>query len=134
MPPASAGPRVPRPAAVSAAAGLGFVLGAYALMYSLALFTAATRVAFYAVFGAVYLGIAVLCLWGGVQVVTRRCSRLLTAGSVLIASLGALGIVSALATGVFSLWLVVLVGLGVGVVVLLRRPASREYLASGAGH
>jgi hypothetical protein len=127
--PARSEPRVPRPAAVLAAAGLGFVVGAYALMYSLALFTAATHDTTFAVFGAVYLAIAVLCGWGGVQVLTRRGSLLLRTGSVLIAGLAALGLVLALSSGVFSLWLAVLVVVGVGIVVLLTRPASRTYLA-----
>ncbi|PRY45725.1 hypothetical protein LY71_115123 [Geodermatophilus tzadiensis] len=116
------------------ATGLGFLLGAYALTYSLTLFTAATVAGFYAVFGAVYLGIAVLCTWGGVRALTSRGGLMLTIGSALIACLGALGLVLALFSGVFSLWTALLVLVGVTIVVLLGRPSSRAFLARHSTH
>ena len=116
------------------ATGLGFLLGAYALTYSLTLFTAATVAGSYAVFGAVYLGIAVLCAWGGVRVLTSRGSLMLKLGGALIAVLGALGLALALVDGVFSLWTALLVLVGVTIVVLLGRPSSRAFLARRSTH
>ncbi len=129
-PPASGDPRSARPVPVLAAAALGFLLGAYALMYSLLLFTAATVEVVFAAFGAVYLLIAVLGIWGGVQALTGRGSRLLAAGGGVIAVLAVLGIVTSLVGGGVSLWSVVLAAAGAGTVVLLKQPASRAFFAS----
>ncbi len=128
--PASGGAPSPRPLPVLGAAALGFLLGTYALMYSLLLFTAATVEVVFAVFGAVYLVIAVLGIWGGVQALSGRGSRLLAAGGGVIALLAVLGIVASLVGGGVSLWSVVLAAAGAGTVVLLNQPASRGFFAS----
>ncbi len=128
-PSATGGPGVARPAPLLAAAGLGILLGAYCLMYSLVLFTAARVDGVLAVFGAVYLGIALLCGGGAVQALTGRGTGLLASGGGVVAALAALGFLTSLAGGGVALWPVVLVAAGVGVVVLLNRPASRAHLA-----
>jgi len=114
---------------------LGVLLGLYALMYAVALLAAARLDRVLAVIGAVYLGIAVLCIWGAVQALAGRSSRLLVAGGAVIAVLAALGIVASLGQGVLSLWSVVLLVTGAGIVVLVTRPAARAFLAAHSpGH
>jgi hypothetical protein len=112
----------------------GILLGLYALMYAVALLAAARIDRVLAVIGAVYLGIAVLCVWGAVQALAGRSGRMLVAGGAVIAVLAALGIVAALGQGGFSLWSVVLLATGAGIVVLVNRPAAKAFIAArGAG-
>ena len=127
--PDRAGPARPRPAPLLAASLLGFLLGLYALLYAALLFSAARLDGVLAVIAAVYLGISVLCVAGGVQALMGRGSRLLAAGGVAVAALSVLGIVTSLMGGGLAVWPVVLAATGGGIVVLLNRPASRDFLA-----
>ena len=131
--PGPAGRGRPRPFPLLAATLLGLLLGLYSLLYAALLFSAARLDGVLAVFGAVYLGITVLCVGGGVQALRGRGGRLLAAGGTVVAALAALGIVTSLVAGAFALWPVVLVTAGAGIVVLLNRPASREFLAHRGG-
>ncbi|NEM07174.1 hypothetical protein [Geodermatophilus normandii] len=134
VPPDRGGRRAPRPLPLLAAAMFGLLLGLYALVYAVALLAAARIDRVLAVIGAVYLGIAVLCVWGAVQALAGRSGRMLVAGGAVIAVLAALGIVAALGQGGFSLWSVVLLATGAGIVVLVNRPAAKAFItARGAG-
>jgi hypothetical protein len=127
--PDRAGRARPRPAPLLAASILGFLLGLWALLYAALLFSAARQDGVLAAIAAVYLGIAVLCVAGGVQALMGRGGRLLTAGGLAVAVLSVLGVVTSLLGGTVAVWPVVLAAAGVGVVVLLNRPASRDFLA-----
>ncbi|WP_369253690.1 hypothetical protein [Geodermatophilus amargosae] len=130
MPPGPGGRRAPRPLPLLAAAMCGLLLGLYALMYAVALLAAARLDLVLGIIGIVYLGIAVLCVWGAVQALAGRSGRMLVAGGAVIAVLAALGIVAALGQGQLSLWSVVLLLTGAGIVVLVNRPAARTFLAT----
>ncbi|MGY1622287.1 hypothetical protein ACI789_08845 [Geodermatophilus sp. SYSU D00965] len=119
-----------RPPQVLAAAGIGFVLAFYVLMYAL-LLLGATRVlgAASAAFGTVYLAVAVANIWGGVLALKGKSSRVLEVAGLVIAGMAALGLVVSLFGGGFSIWSIVLILAGVGVFVLLRQPPSRQYCA-----
>ncbi|MGY1649997.1 hypothetical protein [Geodermatophilus sp. SYSU D01119] len=112
---------------------LGFLLGLWTLLYAALLFSAARADGVLAAIAAVYLGITVLCVTGGVQALTGRGGRLLAAGGIAIAALSLLGVVTSLMSGTLAVWPVVLGAAGVGVVVLLGRPASREFLTRPRG-
>jgi hypothetical protein len=117
---------------VVAAGVLGLLPAAYTLVYALLLFSAVSASRGHAVVGAVFLGISGLAAAaaGAVQTLTGRGGRLLVAGGAAFAALTALGLVAALSSGGAGLWPAVLVTVGVAVVVLPNRPASRAYFAA----
>ncbi|MGY1713681.1 hypothetical protein ACI78R_04435 [Geodermatophilus sp. SYSU D01106] len=127
--PGRGGRPVPRPAPLLVATLLGFLLGLWALLYAALLFSAARADGVLAAIAAVWLGITVLCVAGGVQALTGRGGRLLAAGGVAVAALSLLGVVTSVLDGTLAVWPLVLAAAGAGVVVLLNRPASREFLS-----
>lgn len=120
-----------RPPQVLTAAALGFLVALYLLMYAVVLF-AATAVlgAVSALVGALYLAIAALDLGGGVLAVAGRGSRILRNGGAVTAGFGALGLILSLTQGGFSLWSVLLIAAGAGIILLLNQPVSRAYFAA----
>ncbi|NEK57468.1 hypothetical protein GCU56_06215 [Geodermatophilus sabuli] len=126
----AAGPAGPRPPQVLMAAVFGFVVAFFALIGALGLFALSTISAQFALFGIVYLAIAVTDIWGGVQALTGRSSTVLKIGGAATAGLVALGLLVSLTQGQFNGWSLVLIAVGVGIVVLLSQPASRQWFAA----
>ncbi|MGY1692581.1 hypothetical protein [Geodermatophilus sp. SYSU D01105] len=120
-----------RPPQVLAAAAIGFFLAFYVLMYAL-LLLAATRVlgAASAAFGTVYLAVAVANTWGAVMALKGRGSAVLKVAGLVTAGLAVLGLVVSLAQGGFTIWSVLLIAAGAGIVLLLNQPSSRQYFAA----
>ncbi|MGK5112106.1 MULTISPECIES: hypothetical protein [unclassified Geodermatophilus] len=127
------GPVARRPAQVLGAVLLGFLVAFFALLNALVLLAAASVIPVFGVFGALYLAIAAVNIWGGVQALTGRGGRVLTIGGGVTAGLGVLGIVTSLVQGQFAFWSVVLAAVGAGMVVLLRQPASTRFFAARGG-
>jgi hypothetical protein len=124
------GAPVPRPVQVRVAAGLGFLLAAYGLVYGLLLFTGVSISLVYAAAGAAFLGISGLAAAGSVLALTGRGSTLLVAAGAVFAALTAVGAVLALQSGSVGVWPLVLIAVGVAVVVLLNLPESRAFFAT----
>jgi hypothetical protein len=128
---APADPAAQRPVPVRLAAVLGFLEAALLLLASLAYFTFASIVGFLALFGALFLLLAVACIWGATQALQGKDSRMLTVAAGIAAGLALLAIGIAVAGGAgFDTFSLLVFLLGAGTVVLLLQPASRQYFAA----
>ncbi|SFL50200.1 hypothetical protein [Geodermatophilus ruber] len=120
-----------RPPQVLAAAVLGFLEAVLLLLASLAYFTFSSIVGFLAVFGVLFLALAVGCVWGGVRALQGRDGRVLLIAAGIAAGLALLAVVMAVAGGAgldaFSLLTLLL---GAATVLLLSRPAARRWFAA----
>jgi hypothetical protein len=127
---APAGAPGQRPQQVLSAAILGFVVAFFALIGALGLFALSTIFALFALFGVLYLAIAAVNIWGGVQAMTGKGSTVLKIGGLVTAGLAALGLILSLTQGEFSFWSILLIAAGVGIWFLLNQPVSQQYFAA----
>jgi hypothetical protein len=118
-----------RPPQVLTAAMLGFVVALFALLAALGLFALATLLGILAVFGAIYLALAVVNVWGGIVAIMGKGSVVLKGAGIATAVLALIGLVLALTQGSFSFLSLLLVIAGVAIFVLLGQPASQQFFA-----
>ncbi len=119
-----------RPPQVLASAFLGFVVAFFALIGAVGLFALSSVFGAFALFGALYLAIAAVNVWGGVLVLRGRGSVVLKIGGAVTAGLAALSLVTTVTQGEFSLWSVLLLLAGGAIVVFLSQPVSQQWFAS----
>ncbi len=128
--PAGYGGGTARPTQVLVAAILGFVVAVFALLASLGSFALASLFGLFAVFGVVYLALAALNIWGGVQALQGKGSTVLKLAGLVTAGLALLGFLLALIQGSFDIWSLLLVAAGAATFLLLNQPASQQWFAS----
>lgn len=105
------GPPVPRPGGVTAAAVLGFILGAFAVLGAVLFLVGSTYLVgadvggtgYGAAFGGIIVGfalvlaaIAVILIWGSVLAVTGRSRVLLIVGAAIVTAVGLIGVLGVL--------------------------------------
>jgi len=143
------GPPVKRPGGVMAAAVLGFILGAFAVLGAILAFVggsfflaaddAGTGLAdavsgIFIVLALLLLAIAVMMIWGSVLAVTGRSRVLLIVGASILAALGLIGFLGSLGntgtdTGGVVMQLVGLV-MAILIIVLLSLGPAAQYFAA----
>jgi hypothetical protein len=119
-----------RPPQVLAAAIMGFVVGALALLGGLGFFALASIFALFAVFGILYLALAGLNIWGGVLALQGKGSTILKIAGLITAGLAILGWIFALTQTGFDFWSLLMAAVGIGIFVLLNQPVSQQWFAS----
>ncbi|TFV61732.1 hypothetical protein E4P41_09255, partial [Geodermatophilus sp. DF01-2] len=120
-----------RPPHVLLAAVAGFVEAGFLLLAALASFTFSVAAGLFAVFGVLYLALAVACAWGGVAALQGRGRRLLVASGAVAGALGLTAVVVGIASGTgFALFPALILLLGVTAVVLLLQAPAREYFTA----
>ena len=121
----------PRPPHVVMAAVAGFVEAVLLMMAALLYFTYSAVGSWLAVFGAVFLGLAVACVLGGILALRGRTSRVLLVTGATAAAIAVLLIaVSVAGGGGFDAFSASVVLLGVAPVVLLLQAPSREWFTA----
>ncbi len=125
------GGSLPRPGPVVVAAGLGLLVAVYTLASAVPLFAGIAIRVDYALFGALFLGVSVLAAVGSVRALRGRGGGLLATAGAVFAGMAALGLLLALVSGDDAGVLpLVLIAVGVALVVLVNRPASRAFFAA----
>ena len=120
-----------RPLHVLMAAVAGFVEAVLLLMAALLYFTYSAFGPWLAVFGAVFLSLAVACAIGSVLALRGRTRRVLLVAAATAAAIAVVLIAISVASGAsFDAFSAALVLLGVGPVVLLLQAPSREWFAA----
>ena len=120
-----------RPPHVLMAAVAGFVEAVLLLMAALLYFTYSAFGPWLAVFGAVFLGLAVACAAGSVLVLRGRTRRVLLVAAAAAAAIAVVLIgISVASGGTFDVFSAAVVLLGVGPVVLLLQAPSREWFTA----
>jgi hypothetical protein len=119
-----------RPPQVTAAAVLGFVVGALALLGALAFFALASLFGLLVLFGVLYLALAAANIWGGVQALQGKGSTILKIAGLVTAGLALLGFVLALIQTGFDFWSLLMAVAGGAIFFLLNQPVSQQWFAS----
>jgi hypothetical protein len=124
-------PGTQRPPHVLVAAVAGFVEAVLLMMAALLYFTYSAVGPWLAVFGAVFLALAVACVVGSVQALRGRTSRVLLVAAATAAAIAVVLIALSVAGGgTFDDFSAAVVLLGLGPVVLLLQAPSREWFAA----
>jgi hypothetical protein len=119
-----------RPQPVLIAAILGFVVAAFMLIGALGLFALSTLLGIFALFAVLYLVLAALNIWGGIQALSGKNSNILKIAGLITAGLSLLGIIVSLTQGSFSIWSLLSVAAGLGIFMLLNQPVSQQWFAA----
>jgi hypothetical protein len=113
------------------AAVAGCVEAVLLMMAALLYFTYSAIGPWLAVFGAVFLGLAVACVVGSVLALRRRTPRVLLVAAATAAAIAVVLIaISVAGGGSFDAFSAAVVLLGVGPVVLLLQAPSREWFTA----
>lgn len=120
-----------RPSQVLTAAVLGFGEALLLLLAALAYFAFASVVGFLALFGILYLALAIGCIWGGVLALQGKAGRILVVAAGVAAALSLIGLVLAAVGGAgFDTFSLLVLLLGAAIVYLLYQPQSKSYFAA----
>jgi len=125
-----AGPVTERPQPVLVAAILGFVVALFALIGAFGFFALSALVGLFALFAVLYLALAAVNIWGGVQALTGKGSQVLKIAGIATAALALIGFILALTQGSFSFFSLLVVAAGAGIYFMLNQPASQQYFAA----
>jgi len=102
----------------------------FALIGALGFFALSTVLGIFVLFAVLYLALAAVNVWGGIQAMQGKGSTILKIGGAVTAGLALLGLILTLTQGTFDFSSLVAVAIGVAIFLLLSQPASRQYFAA----